>query len=206
MASLFLPAGTFRYWQAWGFLAVFSVAVLGITLYLMQKSPELLQRRVNAGPGAETNPQQKVIQSLASLFFLALFVVSSLDHRLGLSTVPPSVCLIGDVLVAAGLLLVFFVFRENAYASATIEVGTEQRVVSTGPYAWVRHPMYLGAIVMLIGVPVSLGSWWALLTVLPMIATIVWRLLEEERFLLQKLPGYSAYRAKVKSRMLPFLW
>jgi len=108
--------------------------------------------------------------------------------------------------VALGLLIVFFVFKENSFASATIEVGAEQTLVSTGPYSLVRHPMYFGAFVMLIGVPLALGSCWGLLTVIPIIVVIVWRLLDEEIFLEKNLPGYPAYRNKVKYRLLPFIW
>ena len=109
-------------------------------------------------------------------------------------------------IVALGLLIVFFVFRENSFASATIEVGSEQTLVSTGPYAFVRHPMYFGAFVMLLGVPLALGSWWGLLSVIPIVGVIIWRLLDEEVFLEKNLPGYTTYRNGVKYRLLPFIW
>jgi protein-S-isoprenylcysteine O-methyltransferase Ste14 len=204
--ALFLPAGTIDYWQAWVFLAVFGLSVLAITLYLLRRDPQLLERRVNAGPVAEKEQIQQLIQSLASLAFVALFVVCAVDHRLGWSTVPLAVVVLGDALVALGLFAVFLVFKENTYTSATIEVGAEQRVISTGPYALVRHPMYAGALVMLLGVPLALGSWWGLFLVAPMAAVIVWRLLDEETYLAKNLPGYPAYLRQVRYRLLPLVW
>jgi protein-S-isoprenylcysteine O-methyltransferase Ste14 len=204
--ALFLPAGTLDYWQAWVFLAVFGLAVLAITLDLLRSDPQLLERRTSAGPVAEKEPRQRLIQSLASLAFVALFVVCAVDHRLGWSTVPLAVVVLGDVLVALGLLAVFRVFKENTFTSATIEVGAEQWVISTGPYALVRHPMYAGALVMLLGVPLALGSWWGLLVVVVMAAVIVGRLLDEETYLAKNLPGYPEYQRQVRYRLLPLVW
>jgi protein-S-isoprenylcysteine O-methyltransferase Ste14 len=204
--SLFLPAWTLDYPEAWIFLAVFFFPVLAITIYLIKRDPKLLERRINAGPGAEKESNQKVIQFLASIAFILIFILSAIDHRFKWSIVPVYGVVAGNFLVALGLLIVFFVFKENSFASATIEVGAEQTLVSTGPYSFVRHPMYFGAFVMLIGVPLALDSWWGLLTVIPIIVVIVWRLLDEEIFLEKNLPGYLAYRAKVKYRLLPFIW
>lgn len=149
---------------------------------------------------------QRVIQSLASLAFLGLFAVSALDRHAGWSSVPVAVVLAGDVLVAAGLLVVFRVFRVNTFTSATIDVEREQQVVATGPYAVVRDPMYAGALVMLLGVPLALGSWWALVAVSVMTAVIVWRLLDEERQLTRDLRGYDAYLTRVRHRLVPGVW
>jgi protein-S-isoprenylcysteine O-methyltransferase Ste14 len=204
--ALFLPAGTLDYWQAWIFLVVFAVSVLAITLYLMKKDPQLLERRTTAGPGAEKEKSQNIIQSLASIAFIAIFVFCALDHRFAWSTVPPYIVAAGDILVALGLLIVFFVFKENTFTSAIIEVSTEQKIVSTGPYAFVRHPMYIGALIMLAGVPLALGSWWGLFTLIPITLAIIWRLLDEEKFLAEHLAGYSAYQNKVKYRLLPYIW
>ena len=204
--ALFLPAGTLSYWQAWVFLALWTVSVGAITLYLMKRDPGLLERRVAAGPVAEQEKSQKLIQGLASLAFIVMFVVPALDHRFGWSTVPLVVVIAGDILVVFGLYSVFLVFKENTFTSAVIAVGDEQKIVSTGPYAIVRHPMYAGAFIMLLGVPLSLGSWWGLLPIVPMISVIVWRLLEEEKFLLKNLDGYAGYRNKVKYRLIPFIW
>jgi len=205
-ALIFLPAWTFDYWRAWCFLAVFSVSVLAITLYLVKNDPKLLERRVKAGPGSEKEKGQRIIQALAMLAFVAVIVFPALDHRFEWSTVPPYISALGDILVALGLSFVFLVFRENTFTSGIIEVGSEQKVITTGPYALVRHPMYIGALVMLLGVPLALGSWWGLLTIIPMALVIVWRLRDEERFLAKNLAGYSEYEKKVRYRLLPFIW
>jgi protein-S-isoprenylcysteine O-methyltransferase Ste14 len=205
-ATLFLAAGDVRYWQGWAFLAVFGVSVLVITLYLMAKDRALLERRLAAGPLAEKRAAQRLIQSIAGLAFIAIFAVSGLDHRLSWTQVSTSIAIAGDLLVALGLLIVFFVFRENTFTSSTIEVAPDQRVISTGPYRIVRHPMYSGATIMLMGIPLGLGSLTALLTVVPLVAVIVARLLDEERFLARNLPGYDEYRIRVRKRLVPLLW
>jgi protein-S-isoprenylcysteine O-methyltransferase Ste14 len=205
-AALFLPAWTLNYWQAWVFLAVFSVSVLAITVYLMKNDPKLLERRVKAGPTAEKEKSQKTIQAIAQIAFIAVIVLPALDHRFGWSAVSAYAAIAGDALVALGLLIVFLTFKENSFTSAVIEVGDEQKVISTGPYSFVRHPMYIGAIIMLFGIPVALGSWWGLLALIPITMVIIFRLLDEEKFLTKNLSGYSAYQNKVKHRLLPFIW
>ena len=204
--ALFLPAGSFDFWQAWVYLLVFAVCVAAITLYLWRRDPELLQRRVSAGPAAEQRLTQKAIQLAAALAFIGLFVVSALDHRFGWSSVPSWVSIGADVVVVLGFWIVFRVFQENTYTAATIEVAAEQEVVSTGPYAVVRHPMYAGALLMLLATPVAIGSWWGLLTLLPMLAAIILRLSDEEEFLCAQLAGYAEYRAHVRYRLLPLIW
>ena len=205
-ALLFLPPWAVHYWQAWIFLSVFSASVLAITTYLMKKDPNLLQRRVNAGPAAEKQSRQKTIQFLASIAFVAVIIFPAIDHRFAWSRPSPYVAFAGDVLVALGLLIIFFVFKENTFTSGIIEVAPQQTVIFTGPYSLVRHPMYFGALVMLSGTPLALGSWWGLLTTIPITLVIVWRLLDEEAFLAKNLPGYSEYRNKVRYRLLPFVW
>ena len=204
--TIFLPAWTFDYWQAWILVAVFFACTLAVTLYLMKNDPKLLERRVKAGVGAEQERSQNIIQAFAALAFIAIFVVSVLDHRFAWSTVPAYLTALGDVLVALGFYLVFLVFKENTFASGTIEVGAEQKVIMTGPYALVRHPMYVGALVMLVGVPLALGSLWGLLTIVPMVIVLVARLLDEEKFLAKNLVGYSEYQSRVRSRLLPLIW
>ena len=204
--SLFLSAWTFNYWQAWVFLAVFGISVLLITLYLMRKDPKLLERRVQAGPIAEKETTQKIIQAIAGVDFVVIFILSALDHRFVWSTISVLTILTGDILVALGLYIVFLVFKENTFTSATIEVDPEQRVVLSGPYALVRHPMYSGAFIMLIGVPLALGSWWGLLAVTPIIIVIIIRLFNEEKFLSINLVGYKEYCQKVRSRLIPFIF
>jgi len=135
-----------------------------------------------------------------------MLVFPVLDHRFGWSSVPASVSVLGDALIALAFLFIFFVFKENSYGASTIQIAEGQTVVSTGPYALVRHPMYAGALVMLIGTPLALGSWWGLFAVLLILPVLIWRLLDEERFLRQNLAGYAEYQTKVKYRLLPFIW
>ncbi|MGH7780740.1 MAG: methyltransferase family protein [Candidatus Binataceae bacterium] len=204
--AVFAVAWTIDYWQAWIFLAVFSAASLAITAYLMKHDPKLLERRIYAGPRSEEQTRQQIIQVVAFISFFAILLFPALDHRFGWSAVPPYVVVAGDALVAFGFLVVFFVFKENSFASALIEVDAGQRVVSTGPYSVVRHPMYSGALIMLFGIPLALGSWWGLLMVIPITLAIIWRLVEEEKFLLESLPGYAEYRNKVTYRLAPRIW
>jgi protein-S-isoprenylcysteine O-methyltransferase Ste14 len=205
-AMIFLSTWTLDYWQAWIFLAVFFAPAFAITFYLMKNDPKLLERRTTAGPGAEQQKSQNIIQAFAALAFIAMLIVSALDHRFAWSTVPAGAIALGDILVIVGFYSVFLVFRENTFASGTIEVVAEQRVISSGPYAHVRHPMYVGALVMLTGVPLALGSWWGLLGIIPMTIVLVFRLLDEEKFLAKNLAGYSEYQSKVKRRLLPLIW
>jgi protein-S-isoprenylcysteine O-methyltransferase Ste14 len=204
--TIFLPAWTLDYWQAWILVAIFFACTLAVTLYLMKNDPKLLERRVKAGVGAEKERSQNIIQAFAAVIFIAVFVVSVLDHRFAWSTVPPSLIALGDILIVLGFYLVFLVFKENTFASGTIEVGTEQKVIATGPYALVRHPMYVGALVMLVGVPLALGSLWGLIAIVPMVAVLVARLLDEEKFLAKNLAGYEEYQVKVRHRLLPLIW
>jgi protein-S-isoprenylcysteine O-methyltransferase Ste14 len=204
--ALFLSAGSLVFWQAWVYLGVFVVCTISITAYLIKNDPKLLAGRVKAGPVAETQRTQKVIQSLASLFFIALFVVPGLDYRYQWSHVPAALSLVADGFVALGFLIVFLVFRENTYSSATIEVSEEQNVITSGPYSVVRHPMYAGAAVLLIFTPLGLGSWVAMPFSLPMILVVVLRLREEEKYLRANLPGYVKYLKEVPRRLIPFVW
>jgi protein-S-isoprenylcysteine O-methyltransferase Ste14 len=206
MLCLFLPAWSLRYWQAWVYLVLFVGSCVVITRDLMQRDVGLLERRIAAGPRAEKEPRQQFIQSLASVAFLGMFVVPGFDHRFGWSTVPLPLVILGGLLVVVGFWIVFRTFRENSYTSATIETAEAQRVVSTGPYAVVRHPMYAGALLMLLGTPFALGSLWALIGFVAMVAVIAWRMIEEERVLSRDLPGYDAYLAKVRYRLVPFVW
>jgi len=206
LALVFLPAWTLHYWQGWVCLLVFSASAFGITIYLARKNPALLARRMNAGPKAETEKTQKVIQMFAAMGFASVFVLSSLDHRFGWSRVPVALVVAGDLLIALGFAFVFWVFKVNTFTSATIEVARDQQVITSGPYAIVRHPMYLGSLVMLAGIPLSLGSLWGLLTIVLMAALIVLRLLDEERFLARNLAGYGAYTGRVHYRLAPFIW
>jgi len=205
-AVIFLSAGTLSYPQGWTFLVFFGTCVLLVTLYLIAKDQALLERRTRAGPTAETDARQKAIQAGASMAFIAIFIVSSIDHRFGWTHPASWVERVGDALVALGLFVVWLVFRENTFTAGTIEVAPNQKVISTGPYSLMRHPMYSGAFIMLTGTPLALGSYWGLVPVGVLMLIIIARLLQEERFLAASLPGYSAYLGAVRIRLAPFIW
>ena len=204
--ALFLPAGSLSFWQAWIYLADWAVCVILITAYLIKNDQELLAGRVKAGVAAETQKSQKIIQSFASLCFIALFIVPGLDYRLGWSHVPPILSLIADGGVALGFFIVFLTFKENSYTRGTIEVSEKQQVITSGPYRFVRHPMYAGALFMLLMTPVALGSWVALPFAVLMVVVIAIRLLDEEKFLKQNLAGYTEYCQTVCYHLLPYAW
>jgi signal transduction histidine kinase/protein-S-isoprenylcysteine O-methyltransferase Ste14 len=203
---LFVPAGTIEYWQGWVYLAIFTGASLLTTLYLVKKDPALLKRRMRGGPTAEKETTQKIIMLFASSGFIALLVVPAVDHRLGWSAVPLFVAIVGDILVAIGFYLIFLVYKENTFTSATIEVAENQKVISTGPYALVRHPMYASASLYVFGTPLALGSYWGLLAIAFMMPFLIWRLLDEEKFLAKNLSGYLEYMKKVRYRLVPSVW
>jgi protein-S-isoprenylcysteine O-methyltransferase Ste14 len=205
-ALLFVAAGSLDYWQAWTFLAVYFASSLALTLYLMKEDPMLLQRRMRGGPTAEKEPVQKIIMFFTSLGFIGLLVLPALDHRLAWSHMSPNAALAGEALVAIGWFAIFLVFKENTFTSATIELAPDQRVISTGPYALVRHPMYAGALVMLAGIPIALGSWWGLLVIVAIMPALIWRLIDEEKFLASNLPGYVEYQNRVRYRLIPAVW
>jgi protein-S-isoprenylcysteine O-methyltransferase Ste14 len=205
-ALLLLAAWTFVYWQLWLFLAVLSAGLFAITLYLIRHDPALLERRMQAGPRAEKEKSQKIILGLAGALFFVFNLFPGIDHRFGWSNVPAMIVLLGDATVAIAMLICFFVFRENSFASATVEIHPEQKVISTGLYGVVRHPMYMGALLFVLGLPLALGSWWGLLFVPAIAALLAWRLIEEERLLVQSLAGYSDYRSRVRYRLVPLVW
>ncbi len=203
---LFGSAGTLHVGRAWVMLAVFFGCAGAISVWLWFRDKALLERRVKAGPGAESDAMQNVVQALAGLVFLAIFAVPGLDNRFGWSDVPLAVSLAGDGMIALGFLIVFLTFRENTFTAGTIEIAEGQHVVSSGPYAVVRHPMYAGALVMIAGIPLALGSWWGLVPAALLLPVIVWRLLREETFLAANLTGYVDYRGRVRHRLAPLLW
>jgi protein-S-isoprenylcysteine O-methyltransferase Ste14 len=205
-AMIFAAAGTFHYWQAWLFLLVYSTASLVGTLDLMRRDRALLRRRVKGGPFAEREPIQRLIMSIVSVAFVGLLLVPAIDHRFGWSRMSSLVVIGGDVLVAVGFAGILRVFRENSFSAATVEVAPDQIVVSTGPYAIVRHPMYAAATVLMTGIPVALGSWWGLAVMAGIVPLLVWRLLHEERILAEQLPGYRDYLTKVRWRLVPYVW
>jgi protein-S-isoprenylcysteine O-methyltransferase Ste14 len=205
-AVIFIPAGTFAYWQGWVFILVFTACTNIMGLYLTLKDPALLERRMKVGPAAETRPAQKVIISLVFLSFFVLAIVSVLDARFGWSHVPAWVSMLGDVLVALGLMIDLRVFRENSYGASTIEKMEGQTVIATGPYAVVRHPMYVGVAIMVLGMPLALGSYWGLLFMFVNIPILMLRILDEEKMLRGELDGYDAYVRDVRYRLVPGIW
>jgi protein-S-isoprenylcysteine O-methyltransferase Ste14 len=205
-ALIFVPAGTVDYWQAWLFLGCYFAASLLLSLWLMRHDPALLQRRMRGGPFAEGERNQRIIMTLTSIGFVGLLVIPGLDHRFGWSRVPSAVVVLGDLFLLAGWFGIFLVFRANSYAAATIQVEAGQKVISSGPYAIVRHPMYATALLMLLGIPLSLASWWGALLWLLLLPALAWRLLDEERVLVRDLDGYADYRRRVRFRLIPLIW
>jgi protein-S-isoprenylcysteine O-methyltransferase Ste14 len=200
---LFIPAGSLAFLEGWICYVIFIGSSLFITTYFYRRSPELIERRMRRKEGLR---EQKVIQIINTILFIAGFVIAGLDHRFNWSRVPLNIALLGDVMVLCGYLIVFLVLTQNAYASAIIEVEKDQRVVSTGLYAIIRHPMYFGAMIMILFTPVALGSLWALIPFAIMPCTIILRLLNEEKLLLKELAGYEEYCKKVRYRLIPYVW
>ena len=202
---IFATAGTIDYWQAWVYLLIFTIASLLTTIDLIKNDPELLQRRMRGGPLAENRPTQRVIMWMISPAYIALLVVPALVHRFRWFKVPLLVVVVGDLLVAIGFSFIFRVYRENTYTSATIELAENQKVIDTGPYAIVRHPMYVGGLLYLLGTPLALGSYWGLLPLVVVFAMLICRIVDEEQ-VLQNLEGYEEYKQRVRFRLLPRIW
>jgi len=203
---LFVPAGTLNYWQGWAVLAVFAVMSLAPTMFLNRVDPAAVERRTHAGVKAETRPVQKVVIAGTFVLFAAMLVVPALDYRFGWSHVPAWLSIIGAVMVAVGLGLAMLVVFQNSYASANITIEDGQPLVSTGLYGIVRHPMYFGNVILMIGIALGLGSYWALLLVLFGTLLMVVRILDEEKLLNAELDGYRQYTQKVRYRLVPLLW
>ena len=205
-AVLFWPAGTFDYWQAWVCIAVFIVSTMVPTVYLAVKYPDALQRRLTAGPWAETRPAQRLINVGIVLMVVVVGVVSALDHRFGWSSAPIAVLVLGNVLVFGGISLAELVIIQNNYAAATVTVEEEQTLVTTGLYGLVRHPMYVGALITMVGMPLALESYWGLIALVPSVVVFALRVRDEEKMLRQELAGYEEYMHKVRYRLVPGVW
>ena len=203
---VFVPAGTLGYWRGWAFIAVFAIATLIPSGYLAVKHPAALRRRMRAGPGAETRPVQKLIIVFAFLSMGTMIAFSALAFRYGWSTVPAAVSVVGLLLVGIGLTIAMLVTVQNGYAAANVTVEEGQVLSSTGWYGLVRHPMYLGNVIMMIGVPLALGSYWGLLFVGAGLAVLAVRINDEEALLTQQLAGYREYAQTVRYRLVPFVW
>jgi len=200
---LFLPAGTWKFWQAWMWLAMMITLMLVTLRYLLKNDPALLERRMRMRE--RVGAQQKII-GVSFIFLLASFIVPGLDQRYGWSQMPAWVAILADTIVAIGYLMVLWVFKTNTYTSRIVEVEAGQKVISSGPYAIVRHPMYVGAFLTYAFSPLALGSYWAVLPGLMILPVLIFRILDEEKLLLRDLPGYREYTQKVTYRLLPGIW
>ena len=205
-AVIFLSAWTLHYWQACVFLAVFFVTLLAMNIFLMKNDPRMLEKRSKIVPSDENGTGQRIINVIGQVSILFVIVLPVLDHRFGWSIVPLYLNIVGDLLIALGIFFVILVFKENTYAAPLIELSKDQKVISTGPYAVVRHPMYSSALIWFLGVPLALGSAWGVLLLIPMTLVFIWRLRGEEKFLSANLPGYTEYKNKVRYRLVPLLW
>jgi protein-S-isoprenylcysteine O-methyltransferase Ste14 len=203
---LFYPAGTFDYWQAWVFIALFTAGTTLPSAYLARTDPAALQRRMRGGPLVEARAVQKfiIIAAFGSIFGMIAF--SAYDHRMGWSHVPPWLCVVGDVLIVVGLVTGVLVVVQNRYAAATVRVEAGQTVASRGLYGIVRHPMYAANLVLMVGMPLALGSYWGILFLIPSVLVLVFRILDEEKLLTHELPGYAEYTQRVHYRLMPYVW
>ncbi len=199
----FLPAGSIKFWEAWVYMGILFTPMIFVLIYLLKKDPELLERRMKM---KEKEEPQKVFVKLSILVFLTAFIIPGFDYRFEWSEVPFVVIIIADLFIFIGYLLFFLVLKENTHASRIIEVGKGQKVISTGPYAIIRHPMYVAVLMMYILSPLALGSYWAVLAVLPLPVLIILRIKNEEKILIDKLSGYREYTQKVKYRLIPYIW
>jgi protein-S-isoprenylcysteine O-methyltransferase Ste14 len=199
----FLPAGTLTFWQAWVYIFIVAVPAIIIIKYLYKKDRKLLERRMRI---KEKQQGQKSIVALSGLFFLVGFIIPGFDFRFHWSEMPLVIIIISDVLILAGYMLIALVFKTNSYASRIVEIEKGQKVITTGPYAVVRHPMYSGVLIFYIFSPLALGSYWAVIPALFMIPLIIARLKGEEKELIAILRGYDDYTKKTRHRLLPGIW
>ncbi len=199
----FVPAGTIRYWQAWLYLALILGSMTAILVFLYKKDPDLLERRMKA---KEKERPQRRLMAFFFPVFLAVWIVPGFDIRWGWSSVPVWLVVAADVLFLLSYGCFFLVLRANSYASRTVEVDRGQSVITTGPYAVVRHPMYTAILGIYAMTPLALGSYWALCAVLPLPLVLVLRIRNEEQVLLRELPGYEDYRTRTKYRLIPLIW
>lgn len=201
--GLFLPAGSIKYWEGWVFICIILISVGVISAYLIKHDPELLERRMQF---KEKEIQQKIIIIIADILFLIGFLLCGFDYRYAWSNVPIWLVILSDIVIVSGYRIIFFVFKENSYTSRIVEVEKGQKVITTGPYSIIRHPMYVGVTLMFLFMPMALGSYLALIFFVPIIAILIFRILNEEKILLRDLKGYDEYTKKVKYRLIPKIW
>ena len=199
----FLPAGTFNYWEAWAYLALLFIPMFFMMRYLIHNDPALLERRMRM---REKAPEQNLIIKISYIYYIVVFLLPGFDKRFGWSQIPTCAIILAEGLVLLSYLLIVWVFRTNSYASRTVEVDDDQKVIDTGPYAFVRHPMYTGVTVLYILSPLALGSYWVMIPALMIIPLLVARILSEEKILAKDLSGYIEYQQRVRYRLLPRLW
>ena len=200
---LFLPAGSFEYINAWLFCALLFVPMLVLGAVLLIKAPDLLRKRLDT---KEKEKTQKGVIALSALLFLGGFIVAGLDFRFGWSKIPTWLVAAASVILLISYGLYAEVMRENAYLSRTVKVHENQKVIDTGLYGIVRHPMYAVTLWLFLAIPIVLGSWFSLLCFLHYPSVIVVRILNEEKVLTEGLEGYAEYKKKVRYRLIPFVW
>ena len=200
---LFLPAGTFNYFNAWLFMSLLFIPMFILGIFLFIKSPELLEKRLNA---KEKEKTQKGVVGFSAILFLASFLIAGFDYRFDWSVIPMWCVILASVILLVSYGMYAEVMRVNIYLSRTIEVQENQKVIDTGLYGIIRHPMYAVTIWLFLAIPIVLGSWWALLCMVPYPFLIAIRILNEEKILENNLSGYKEYKAKVKYRLVPFIW
>jgi protein-S-isoprenylcysteine O-methyltransferase Ste14 len=199
----FLSAGTFKYWHAWVYCGILFIPMSFVLFYLLKNDPALLERRMRTKE--EARPQKLVIK-LATFVYAFAFLIPGFDYRFKWSSVPIALVITSDIVVFLGYLLFFLVLKENSYASRVVEVEKGQKVISSGPYAFIRHPLYLAVVIMFLFSPIALGSFWAMITVIPLPLLLAFRIKDEERLLIKELVGYQEYTQRVRYRLIPKIW
>jgi protein-S-isoprenylcysteine O-methyltransferase Ste14 len=200
---ILIPAGTLIYWQVYLYITILVIHMIFVLFYFLKNDPLFLERRTKA---KEKEKEQIIIQIVFSFIFLSGFVIPGFDKRFGWSDVPIYIVIIADIVILLGYLLIFFVFKQNSYASRIVEVEKNQKVISTGLYGFVRHPMYIGVIVMFVPTPIALGSYWGLIPMTTIPIALVFRIINEEKVLSKDLPGYKDYCQKTRYRLIPYVW
>ncbi len=199
----FLPAGALKYWEAWVYMAILVIPMITVLFYLLKHDPELLERRMRM---KEKEPEQKTIIKIGALIFIIIYLIPGFDQRYGWSSVPVSIIIIADIIVFCGYLLFVRVLIENSYASRIVEVEQQQKVITTGPYKIVRHPLYSAVLLMYVFSPLALGSYLAMIGTVLLIFLLIARITNEEKLLSKELEGYQDYLQKTKYRLVPGIW
>lgn len=199
----FLPARTLNFWEAWVYIGIVFITAAFVIKYFLNRDPEFLERRIRT---KEKVKEQRIIIRFGWFLFLPSFILPGFDKYYEWSEIPVGIIIVSDILVFLGYLIVIRVFKENSYASRVVEINTLQKVISTGPYAIVRHPMYSGVLLMYGFTPLALGSWWALIGSFFLFVIIIARIFSEEKFLVENLSGYKEYLDKIKYRIIPGIW